>query len=357
MDSPSSPGAPNSTSGTPEPEVLKTRSNEAASLPDDTKTTPLNDAASGKKNKHRTYRPSHKATFISLAVIIVILAVNAVVISFVLKNKSKNTNLNNDQVTISADVLSKIGVNKTSLGNTGVKLVVDPNAEFNGSLTVAGDVSISGQFKLNNKLVASDASLAKIQAGDATLTQLNVSGSTTLTDLNVRNNLIVAGATQLQGAVVIGKLLTVNNNLNVVGNVAIGGALSTTTFVAQNLASSSTLTVAGHILTGGSTPGVTAGGSALGSNGTVSISGGDTAGRIGVNIGVNANNSGGVLANVTFHTPYNSEPRVIISFVVISSNAPTCSFYVVNLSPNGFGVEDTCGLPIGGFAIDYIVVQ
>ncbi len=343
--------------GAPEPEVLKPRVDDAAPVAA-AQAAKLPAPEEAAKRRRRTYRPSHKATFIALAVVVAILAINAVILGFVLKNKA-DEKANSGQVTISADVLNKVGINKTELGNSGVQLTVDPDALFNGKVTVAGDVTVTGQFKLSNKLNAGEIAATKLEAGDTSLTQLNVSGKSTLSDLVLRTGLTVAGTTLLQGPVTVSQLLTVNNNLNVLGNLSVGGVFTAATFSANNLTSTSTLTIGGHIITAGSAPNVGAGttgaGGALGSNGTVSINGNDTAGRIVINIGASAGS--GTLANVAFHTQYGSLPRVVITLVIGGFSAPTCSFYVANLSVGGFSIVDTCNMPIGGFALDYIVMQ
>jgi hypothetical protein len=339
MDNAPSPEPQNQATETVEPEVLKPRADDGTPTPEaapsaEVPTTP----EAGKRPRRRTYRPSHKATFIGLAVVVLILTVNAVILGFVLKGKGKSTDqLANGQVTISKGVLNKIGVNTSTIGDSGVVLVVSPNAQFNGKMTVAGDVNIAGQLKLNSKFIASDANLTQLEAGNTSLSQLNVSGNSTLSNL----------------ALTVSQLLTVNNNLNVAGNLAVGGTLSTKTFSANSLTSTSTLTVGGHIITAGPAPGVGPG-SALGSNGTVSINGNDAAGTIAINIGAGA--GAGTLVNVAFRTQYGNVPRVVISPVNIPPNV-TCSFYVLNPSPGGFSVEDSCGLPPGGFAIDYIIEQ
>jgi hypothetical protein len=306
--------------------------------------------ATGKRPRRRTYRPSHKATFIGLAAVVLILTINAGVLGFVLKNKSKTGQLNSGQVTISPAALSKIGVNSSTIGNSGVVLVVSPDAQFNGKMTVAGDVNIGGQLKLNSTFTASNANLTQLEAGNTSLSQLEVNGNTTLSNVSLRNGLAVQGTTQLQGPVTISQLLTVNSNLNVVGNVAVGGTLSTRTFSADSLTSTSTLTIGGHIITGGLSPSAGPGGSALGSNGTVSISGNDTVGVIDINIGTGA--SGGTLVKVAFHTQYGSTPRVVISPVGVAGN-----FYILDLTSSGFSVGVGNGLPPGGYSIDYIAEQ
>ena len=339
---------------TPQPEVLKPRTDEVSSSEEPKHSK--NDPANGKSNRspHRTYRPSHKATFIGLAAVISVLAVNAIILAFVLAGHGKNNNSASGQVTISSAELNKIGVNSSTIGNSGVELTVNPNALFNGKLTVAGDVSIGGQLKLNSTFTASSANFTQLQAGNTTLAQLNVNGASTLSSLNLRNNLIVTGTTQLQGAVDVNQLLTVNNNLTVTGNVAVGGVLSTNAFSARSLTSTSTLTIGGHVITEGLIVSVGPG-AALGSNGTVASNGNDSAGLISINFGVGSGS--GTLVNLAFRSQYGSVPHVIITPVGDMGNG--CSFYVFNLSVGGFSVGvDGCTLPVfGGYGIDYIVEQ
>lgn len=350
MDTPPSNETNAQSSGTPEPEVLLQRAddNTVSLNPEPAVTTPL--AEAGKKRRNRTYRPSHKATFVAIGVVVVILAINAIVITFVLGNKEKQNDSASGQVTISSEVLSKIGVNKSTIGDTGALLIVDPNAKFNGKLDVAGDLNISGSFKLNSKFTANEANLAILTAGRSSLNELDVNGNSTLTALNLRNTLVVAGPTTLQGPATFNQLLTVNNSLNVAGNVSIGGTLTTASFVARSLVSSGTLIIGGHIITGGLVPSIGAGGSALGSNGTVSISGNDVAGTIAINIGVGA--TGGTLASIAFRSPYGSTPRVIITSIGVAGN-----FYLGTTNLGGFTVAVGSGLPPGGYALNFIVMQ
>lgn len=340
----SAPKTNNQSGPAPEPEVLKPRTDEAFQTTEPSPAQPAGNEP-GKKPRRRPYRPSHKATFVSLAVVIIILAINAGVLVFVLKKQSKsNDQAANGQVTISQGVLDKLGVNRNSVGEAGVGLTIGPSTQFKNKVTVAGDVSIAGQLLLNSKLNAADASLTQLQAGNTSLEQLNVNGNGTISTLNLRNDLIVNGNTHLQGTVTISQLLTVANNLNVSGNLAIGG-----TFSVRNFTSTGTFTVGGHIITAGSTTSVS-GGSALGSNGTVSVSGTDAAGTVAVNIGVGGGN--GILANVTFGTKYSNIPHVVVSPIGLGVG----SFYV-NRSASGFSIGVSNGLSPAGYAFDYIVVQ
>lgn len=331
------------------PEVLQPRVNPPTQKPEastgQTPGAPIQQAA---KPPHRSYRPSHKATFISLAVVLLILGINGVVLSFILGSKTSDSAKQNGQVTISSDVLNKLGVSRDASGSSGTILTVGPDAVFKGTVTIAKDADISGALKLNGKLTASDASLGQLQAGNTSFSQLGVNGNSTLTTLNVRNQLVVAGATQLQGAVTIAQLLTVNNNLNISGNLAIGGSLTSTAINTTSLTSSGTLIIGGHIITGGSTPFVSSG-SAIGSNGTVSISGNDAAGTVAVNIGVGGGN--GTVVNVSFRSAYGNTPHVVITPV-----GSLVSNYYVSRSSAGFSIA-VSGLGPGGYAFDYIVEQ
>jgi predicted acyltransferase (DUF342 family) len=337
---------PNDGTNSAQPEELKVRNTDSNGAPQVATNAAATVTPLDQKNLHRkAYRPSHKATFIALTVVIVILAINAAVLGFILKNKSKDdSSLSKNKVTISGDVLNQLGVNSTTVGNSGIKLTVGPDAEFKGKVTIAGDVAISGQLKLNNKFSAADASFTQLEAGKTSLSQLSVNG-----DGNFHGGINVGGKTQLQGAVTITKLLTVSNSVNVSGNLAVGGTLSAGSFSAHTLTSNGSLTVNGHLLTGGQTPGVSAGGH-LGSNGTVSISGNDTAGVVAVNIGVGG--TAGNLANVSFRSSYGRLPRVVVTPV-----GAAASFYLTSLSVGGFGIGVTSGLPPGGYLINYIVMQ
>ena len=346
MDSTQPPAASDGAAEQPQPEVLKPRADDGSSVePPPSTAGPVDPKAGGKKLRRRTYRPSHKATFISLAVIISILAINAGVLAFVLKRQAKVNQQNNDQVTINQSALDKLGVNRSSVGDSGVLLTIGPNTQFNNKVDVAGDVNISGQLKLNSKFTATDASLAQLEAGKTALTELNVNGDSTSSSLSLRSDLLVQGSTRLQGAVTISKLLTVYNNLNVAGNLSIGG-----TFSARSLASTASLTIGGHIITTGSAPSVTRGGS-VGTNGTVSISGNDAAGTVGVNLGTGG--GGGNVATVTFNTAYDSVPHVTITPI-----GNVGSFYISSRSASGFTIAIATSHPTGGgFSFDYIVAQ
>lgn len=343
-DSPSSES--DKSAETPAPEVLQpqadTDNDPAAPTADG---VPTGDKpAAPAKPRRITYRPSHKATFIGLAVVVAILVVNAGIFFFLMRGQeTSEAQQKREEVTISSETLEKLGVNRGPVGNIGTELVVGPDSRFNGKVTASSDVDIAGQLRLNNRLSAADASMNRLEAGDASVSKLTINGDGTAANLNLRNDLNVIGATRLQGAV------SINNSLNVAGNLTVGGALFAGTFQANSLTSGSNLTIGGHLVTRGAVPGVS-GGSAVGSNGTVTISGNDAAGTVAVNVGTGA--TSGVLATVTFRTAYGSIPHVVITPV-----GRAASNVYVTRSAAGFSIHAGSGLSAGGYGFDYMVMQ
>jgi len=341
-DAPSSPEK-DKTTDPPAPEVLKPQADDATQA--DETNAPAAAAAPkpGKRLRRGSYRPSHKATFIGLAVVVAILAINAGIIAFVLKSQSKSkSNADQGQVTVSQAALDKLGVNRSPVGDSGIELTVNPNARFNGNLQVGGDVSIAGKLQLNGPFSATSATFTNLNGGDTSLDKLNVNGDATISSLVLRKDLTVTGTTRLQGATTFSQLVTVNNSLNVSGNLSVGGVLGVGAFQVGNL------TLAGHVVSIGAAPGIAAG-PGVGSNGTVSISGNDMAGTVAVNTGVGA--SGGIVASITFRNSYSSTPHVVVTPVGIGV------IVYVNRSATGFSIGVNGSLPPGGYGFDYIVEQ
>ncbi len=328
----------------PAPEVLTTAeqssdsSSATAALVTQATVTPAT------PKKRSTYRPSHKGTFIGLAVVAAILAINAGIIAFVMRGQAtaEDERVKNG-VTISSETLDKLGMSRNPLGNAQTELIVGPRSTFKDNVQMGGNLQVAGQLVLNSKFTASDASLTKLQAGDTQLQALNVNGDGTISSLNLRKDLQVAGNTTLQGTLTVNQLTTINNNLNVAGNLSIGGSLSVRNFQVG------TLTVAGHLITTGAQPAASAGGG-TGSNGTAAISGNDTSGTVSVNLGVGGGN--GLLATVNFTTKYTSTPHVVVT--PVGRSVP--GLYI-NRTSAGFTISADGALPAGGYAFDYVVMQ
>jgi hypothetical protein len=336
----------------PTPETLHERTGTGSAGSEDAAETKTSTAPeAGKKTRRATYRPSHRATFIGLAVVAAFLVVNGVVITFVLRSQSKPDSTPQGQVTVSKDVLERIGVNQGTVGDSGIVLTIGPNTEFKGKVTVGGDIAIAGQLKLNGKFSAADAGFTQLQAGKTSINTLTVSGDSTFNNLSVLKELSVTGTTLLQGPVTVSQLFTINNSANIAGNLSVGATVSAASVVARSLTTTSTLTISGHVITAGNAPTLT-GGVGLGSNGTISISGNDAAGTVAVNVGVGMS-SGGIIANVTFHNAYAQTPHVVVTPI---GNLKTT--YYITRSNTGFsiGVDGPIVNP-GGYAFDFIVEQ
>lgn len=342
----------NKSSEPPAPELLssqfkkKTNNKQPVEVSDEEKAKALAFA----RAHHGTYRPSHKATFIGIAVVIGILAINVGVIYFIMKapGVSPTSALSGD-VTISPAVLDTLGVSRNTVGSAGTELIVAPDSSFKGKVTMASDVSISGQLNINGKFSAADVSLTKLAAGETAVEKLNVNGDATISNLNLRKDLTVVGTTHLQGAVTVSQLLTVNNSVNITGNLAVGGTLSARSFQASNLVSDTTLTVGGHIITRGNAPGISRG-TALRSTDTTSVSGNDASGTIAVNIGAGSIGAG-CLATVSFNARYSNIPHVVVTAI-----GPASNIYIFR-NTGGFSVCTASSLSYGGYAFDYIVMQ
>ncbi len=335
--------------GTPAPEELQVETGNASDAPDGQSDAPIV-VTQAAQRRRAAYRPSHKATFIGLTVVAIILILNAVGLAFILKGQGQAVASDKTSVTLSSAALDKLGVSRNSVGSDGVELTVNPDAHFGGNVTIAGDTTIGGQLKLNGKFSAAEGAFTKLQGGDTSLEKLNVNGDATVSNLNLRKDLTVVGATKLQGLVTISQLTTINNNLNVSGTVSIGGALSVRTLQVGNFQTTGNLTFGGHIITQGSAPTVTSGGAAVGSNGTVSGSGNDSSGTIAVNVGVGA--VSGVLANVGFRTTYGSTPHIVVTAI----GRPVPDFYI-NRNASGFSIVSPTALSAAGYAFDYVVMQ
>ena len=338
-------------SNEPEAETLKPRADgdgvEAQPKPDN-KVAKHAVSEPEKHKRLRAYRPSHKATFIGLAVVIAILAINAGILTFLLKKSNASSTVDKG-VSISPGVLSKLGVNDSQFGSTNEKLIVGPAAQFNSTLTVAGNTSIGGQLKLNSTFNATGANISQLQAGNVTVNSINVNTSTTTSTLSTRGNFSVSGTAQFQNTVTVGQLLSVNGNVAVAKDLSVGGQITSSTIAANSLALSGSIQIGGHIITSGGTPNVGPGG-ALGSYGSVSVSGDDTAGTITFNVG--AGSSSGAMARLAFSSAYSHTPVVVITPVGFSAN-----LYITNATPYGFYVNAGSALPYGGYSVNYIVMQ
>ncbi len=237
--------------------------------------------------------------------------------------------------TLTPEELAKLTEVGSNLGNSGQTLNIGANALFRGTANVTGDLTIGGKLNAN---------------GPVTLSQLNITGTTAATGLNVGSNLNVTGNTTLQQSLSVGGLTTLGGGLNV-GGAASFNSINATTLSVSNINISGPLRIS-HLSTQGPTPTFVTS-TNLGGGGTGSISGNDTAGTVNFNTG--GGTAAGVLGTITFRAGYSGTPHVLLS--PISGAAASTPVYVTRTT-GGFQVRTDSAPPAGAIlSFDYFVTQ
>ena len=209
-------------------------------------------------------------------------------------------------------------------------------------LNVQSSAVFAGQVLVKQNLeVAGNLQIG----GTVALSNIAVSGTSQLGQVTISKDLAVTGDTAIQGSSTIAKSLQVN------GNGSFGGTLTAPQIVTPSLQLNGDLVLTHHINIGGGTPN-RSGGSALGSGGSVSVGGSDTAGSISINTG--GGPAAGCFATITFTNQFAVTPYVLVT--PIGSSAGGLSYYV-NASTTGFSICDASAPPAGAsFGFDYFVV-
>lgn len=233
-----------------------------------------------------------------------------------------------------------------SLNQSTLNKLADSDATVGSSqsiLNVESSAVFAGQVLVRQNLqVAGNLQIG----GTIALNDITVAGTSQLGQVNVNKNLAVAGDTALQGSATIAK------NLQVSGSGTFSGPLSAPQIITSSLQLNGNLTLTHHIDIGGGTPS-RSNGSALGSGGSVSVGGSDTAGSISINTG--GGPAAGCFATINFTTPYSSTPYVMVT--PIGSSAGGLSYYV-NRSTTSFSICDASTPPAGSsFGFDYFIVD
>jgi hypothetical protein len=228
----------------------------------------------------------------------------------------------------------KAAGNQIKVGDSSHILTVQGRSFFQDRVSVDNAVDVNGPITIT---------------GQGTLSGLNVTGSSDLASANIKSNLVVAGTTDLQGAVTFKSLLTAAAGLNVVGNGSFSGDI-----IANNLTVKGTFNGTarfnGHVASNNAAPGISTG-SGVGSAGTASIDGSDTAGT--VTIGVGSGAAPGILATIVFRSSFGNTPRVIIS--PVGPQAGGLQYYT-NRTSAGFQIATASAAGPGSYSFDYWVV-
>lgn len=240
----------------------------------------------------------------------------------------------------------------------------------------------SGENQVNTTSLSQDT-LDKLANSDATVGNsgqvLNVQSSAVFagkvlarSDLEVAGNLQLGGSLNLPNIVVndtanLGQV-TVSRNLAVTGNIAtqgqqtiagalqVGGtgrftgAVSAPQISTNSLQLNGDLVLTRHITIGGGTPS-RSNGTALGSGGSASVSGSDTAGSVSINTG--GGPGAGCFITITFTSRYSNTPHVIVT--PVGSAAGGLAFYI-NRSTTNFSICTSNAPPASAsFGFDYFV--
>ena len=251
--------------------------------------------------------------------------------------KTSNQALKTPEVkSLSQDELNKLSSLGSNLGTANQLLTVGAVAQFNNSVIVNKDLSISGRLNAN---------------GPVTLKSLTISGNdSSIGGLSVGGDLGVSGATTLQKGATIGQLLSLTGNLAVAGTSTFT-SLSSGSITVRNLTLIGPLTIS-HLSTQGALPSSSSG-PATGGGGTSSVSGNDTSGTTNINLG--SNTAPGILVNVNFKASYGGNIHVLLT--PLTGAAAAANVYVTR-SPTGFQIRTDTPLPSGAFlSFDYFVVQ
>jgi hypothetical protein len=183
--------------------------------------------------------------------------------------------------------------------------------------------------------------------GPVTLSQLSISGSTALAALAVGGDASIQGATTINKSLTVHNLLSVNGGLNVSGTASVN-ALNAGSVSTQKISISGPLTI-GHLVTQGPAPGLSAG--AVGAGGTVSISGNDTAGTINISTGAGP---GALLATITFRASFSATPH--IQLTPLTPDAAALNVYVTRAA-TGFAIHAVNPAAGAVYSFDYLVTQ
>jgi cytoskeletal protein CcmA (bactofilin family) len=292
------------------------------------------------QKRHRSWATmvAHANTVSGVVTLLATLAILGGIVGFVYGHNAKqvasSTKQNSGQALTPEDIskLSQVG---SSLGSTGQTLSIGADSLFRGKVDVGGDLSIAGHLNANGPVV---------------LSQLNITGTTALTGLNVGSNLTVGGTTTLQKGLTVADLVTINSNLSVAGTASVG-SLNAGTVAVKSISISGPIVI-GHIQTQGTVPNASPG-TAVGGGGTVSNSGNDASGTININTGNTP--PAGVLITIVFRAAYSNTTHIMLTPLTgAAANTPV----YVSRNATGFQVHVDSPPPAGAtLSYDYFVTQ
>lgn len=280
-------------------------------------------------HKHRPGRLFGRFNIYLIVFVLLLIVAIAVVVFAVTRSKSSNQQLSSQ--TLSQSTLNQLANSDVTVGDVKQVLNVQSNAVFAGTVLVRGDLQVAGKLQVGSNL---------------SLTGINVSGTSAFGQVQISNDLNVAGNESLQGQLTIQKSLTVN------GTGTFNGALSAPQLTVTNLQLNGDLTLTHHLVPGGPNP-ARSYGNALGSGGSASVSGSDTSGSVTINTG--GSPAAGCFMTLTFTQAFNATPHVLVT--PVGSAAGGLQYYV-NRSTSNFSICTNNAAPASSsFGFDYWVVD
>lgn len=253
-------------------------------------------------------------------------------------------------------VLFSYNYSKKKSGTAGVVTTttlsqdtLDQLASSDATVGASGQVlNVQSSAVFAGKILArSDLEVAgNLQLGGSlSLPNITVTDAATLGQVNISKNLSVAGNSAVQGQQTIG------SSLQVGGGASFGGNISAPQVATSNLQLNGDLVLTHHITAGGGTPG-RSNGTAVGNGGTATVGGSDTAGSVSINTGSDPN--AGCFITVNFTAKYNATPHVLVT--PVGSAAGGINYYV-NRTTSNFSICSSNTPPAGAsFGFDYFVV-
>ena len=277
--------------------------------------------------KHRLKRFN---LYILLFIFILVMAGGIITIAYFQSKKASVTStLKTQQLT--QQTLQQVANSDATVGSSNQVLNVESSAVFAGKVLIREDLEIAGTLQVG---------------GTAAFSDITVSGTSQLGQVQVNKNLSVAGDTGIQGGVTIAKSLQVS------GTASFSGTLTAPQITTTNLQLNSDLVLTHHIIAGGGTPNRSTG-PALGSGGTTSVSGSDTGGSISINTG--SSPAAGCFVTINFTSKYSSTPHVLVT--PVGPGAGGLAYYIIR-STTSFSVCDATAPPSGtSFGFDYFVID
>ena len=268
--------------------------------------------------------------YLLLFVFILVIAGGILVVAYFQSKKAATTSTLQTE-TLTQNTLQQIAASDSTVGSSTQVLNVQSSAVFAGRVLIRQGLEVA----------------ANLQVGGTTaLTELTVSGTSQLGQVQVGKNLAVNGDLAVQGAVTIAKSLQVN------GGGTFSGALSSPQITTTNFQLNGDLVLTHHVIAGGPSPNLTRG-SALGGGGTASVGGSDTAGSVSINLG--SGPSAGCFATIEFATKYNSPPHVLLT--PVGSSAAVLDYYVTRTSTSFSICDASVPSPGTSFAFDYFIIN